>query len=155
MRFLLTVCMSAIATALLRMLLPEKKFTKQMSLLIAATFVLAAVSSLSDAEFDLDASAYQYEDSAGYVSFSGEVNRSLQERVCRAMSDRLYALMNDNGLYPEEIHVIVNISGLYSISITQVKLVFPKGMDSAADAAAVLLSRELPGTINTQVIVKE
>lgn len=155
MQFLLTVCMAATAMALLRMLVPEKKFTKQMSLLIAATFVLAAVSSLSDAEFDLDASAYQYEGSAGYVSFSGEVNKSLQERVCRAMSDKLYGLMNSNGLYPEEIHVIVNISGLYSISITQVKLVFPKGESGAAEAAAELLSGQLPEDIKTEVIVKE
>ena len=71
------------------------------------------------------------------------------------MSDKLYALLNENGIYPVEIHVIVNISGLYSIDITQVKLVFGAGQQAAAEAAAELLARELTEDIKVTVTVKE
>ena len=68
------------------------------------------------------------------------------------MSDKLYTLLNSSGIYPQEIHIIVNISGLYSISITQVELVFSEEQRSAAAAAEELLSRELdPGIKVTSV----
>lgn len=70
------------------------------------------------------------------------------------MSDKLYSRLNYAGIYPEEIHVIVNISGLYSISITQVKLVFSEGQRSAAEAAEELLSGELPPEIELSVVLE-
>ena len=70
------------------------------------------------------------------------------------MSDKLYTLLNSHGIYPKEIHVIVNISGLYSISITQVELVFEEGRHSEAVAAEKLLSGELLPEIAVKVIEK-
>ena len=70
------------------------------------------------------------------------------------MSDKLYSLLNSSGIYPDEIHVIVNISGLYSISITQVKLVFSEAQRSAAEAAEELLSQELPPEIKVTSVIE-
>lgn len=155
MEFLSSVCIAAVAAALFRMIVPENKFSKQISLLIACVFLLTGITALSGAEFDISADAYDIGVSEDYIGFSGEVNKSLQKKVCTDMSDKLYALLNENGIYPGEIHVIVNISGLYSIDITQVKLVFGAGQQAAAEAAAELLARELTEDIKVTVTVKE
>ena len=70
------------------------------------------------------------------------------------MSDKLYELMNENEIYPEEIHVIVNISGLYSIDITQVKLVLGEEQRGAATAAAELLAEELDEDVEAVIEVR-
>lgn len=155
MQFLSTVCMAAIASALFRMLVPENRFSKQISLLIAGLFLLAGVNAIKGADFSFDKTQYSYEDSADYIGFSGDINRELQKKVCSEMSDKLYSLLNANGIYPEEIHVIVNISGLYSISITQVKLVFSEDQRLAAEAAEKLVSQELPAEIKVTAVIKE
>lgn len=155
MEFLSSVCIAAVAAALFRMIVPENKFSKQISLLVACVFLLTGITALSGVEFDISADAYDIGVSEDYIGFSGEVNKSLQKKVCTDMSDKLYALLNENGIYPEEIHVIVNISGLYSIDITQVKLVFGAGQQAAAEAAAELLARELTEDIKVTVTVKE
>lgn len=155
MQFLSTVCIAAIASALFRMLVPENRFAKQISLLIAGLFLLAGVNAIRGSDFSFDKTQYSYEDSADYIGFSGDINRELQKKICSEMSDKLYALLNSNGIYPEEIHVIVNISGLYSISITQVKLVFSEDQRSAAEAAEKLVSEELPAEIKVTAVIKE
>ncbi len=109
MQFLSTVCMAAIASALFRMLVPENRFAKQISLLIAGLFILAGVNAVKGADLSFDKTQYSYEDNAEYIGFSGDINRELQKKICSEMSDKLYTLMNSRGIYPEEIHVIVNI----------------------------------------------
>ena len=155
MQFFSTVCMAAIASALFRMLVPENRSAKQIALLIAGLFILAGVNAFKSADLSFDKEQYSYEADADYIGFSGDINKELQKKICNDMSDKLYSLLNSAGIYPREIHVIVNISGLYSISITQVELVFEESRRSEAAAAEELLSAELPPEIKTKVIVKE
>ncbi len=155
MDFLLTVCMAAIASALFRILVPESKFTKQISLLIACVFLLAGINAVTGAELDLDAEIFEVTGGAEYIGFSGDVNDALKERICGDMSDELYTIMHKNGIYPEQIHIGVNISGLYSISITQVKLVLGEDMRGRADDAVALLSEALPQDIDVRIEFKE
>lgn len=155
MQFLSTVCMAAIASALFRMLIPENKYAKQISLLMAGLFILAGVNAVRGADIIFDDGQYSYEDSADYIGFSGDINRELQKKICAEMSDKVYSLLNQHGIYPEEVHIAVNISGLYSISITQVELVFSCGQRSAAEAAEKLLARELPEEIRVTSVIKE
>lgn len=154
MQFLSTVCMAAIASALFRLLVPENRFAKQISLLVAALFLLAGINAVKSADFSFDKTQYSYETDADYVGFSGDINKELQKKLCSEMSDKLYSLLNSSGIYPDEIHVIVNISGLYSISITQVKLVFSEAQRSAAEAAEELLSQELPPEIKVTSVIE-
>ena len=110
MEFLSTVCMAAIASALFRLLVPENRFAKQISLLIAGLFILAGVNAVKSADISLDKSQYSYESDTEYIGFSGDINKELQKKICGDMSDKLYSRLNYAGIYPEEIHVIVNIS---------------------------------------------
>jgi len=155
MDFLLTVCMAAIASALFRILVPENKFTKQISLLIACVFLLTAVTAISGAELDALTETPEISASSDYIGFSGEVNKSLQKKICSDMSDKLYAILHENEIYPEQIHIGVNISGLYSISITQVKLVLSENSRDKADKALALLRAELSEDIEIKTEFKE
>ena len=147
MQFLTTLCMAALSCALFRMLVPENKFSKQISLLIAGVFLLTGITALSGAEFDLDSEQYrvQFEEHSTNIAYG--VNEELRQKICGEMSDKIYSLLNGQGIYPREIHVIVNISGMYSIDITQIELVFTDGEQAAAKAAAELLAGELPSDI--------
>lgn len=153
--FLSTVCMAAIAAAIFRLCVPGDKFAKQLSLLIACVFILAGVTAAVGMDFNLDYTPAQLEATGSYLSLSGETDKALQQKISADLSDRLYGILNENGIYPEEIHIITNISGLYSISITQVKLVFSKGGEAAAQAAAELLESRLSDEIKLVTLIKE
>lgn len=156
MKFLTTLCMAALSCSIFRMLVPENKFSKQISLLIAAVFLLTGITALANAEFGFDTDGYRLQFEEYSSGISSSVNAELREKICREMSDKIYALLNERGIYPEEIHIIVNISGLYSIDITQVELVFNGGEQAAAAAAAKeLLAGELSPEIGIITEVKE
>lgn len=154
MEFLTTVCMAAIASALFRLLVPESRAAKQISLLIACVFLLVTVNAVRGAELSLDTDSYNISGDTDYIGFSGDVNRSLQKKICTDMKDKVAAILAENGIFPEQIHINVNISGLYSISITQVKLVFREGSEADAQRALSLLSAELPQDIELKTEIK-
>lgn len=145
MKFLSTVCVAAIVVAIFRVIVPENKFKKQISFLIAGVFLLTGISAVAGAEFDFSEENAALFESEKFVQFSGNVNENLRKQICDEMSEKIYCLLNNHEIYPKEVHIIVNISGLYSISIRQVKLVFNAGEQAAAEAAAGILSRELTG----------
>lgn len=150
--FLLTVCIAAVAMAVFKILIPENKFKKQISFLTAGVFLLIGITSVSGTEFDFSMDNPDFYESESFVQISGEADQSLRKKICDDMSDKVYRLLNENGFYPKEIHIIVNISGLYSISIRQVKLVFGEEEQAAAEAAVELLSRELAGNIEITTV---
>lgn len=154
MQFLSTVCVAAICMAIFKMLIPENKFQKQISVLVACVFLLTGITAVSGAEIDLDEDSFELGINTDYISFSGEINEQLKKKICDDMRDKVRNLLNENETYPEEIHIIVNISGLYSIDITQVELVFRAEEQDAATAAAELLSRELSEDVKIKIIVK-
>lgn len=154
MKFLTTLCMAALSCALFRMLVPENKFSKQISLLIAGVFLLTGITTLGSADLSFDTEQYRIQFEEYNADISSGVNEQLQQKVCKEMSDKIYALLNERGIYPDEIHIIVNISGLYSIDITQVELVFTGEEQAAAKEAAELLAGELSPEIEIRTEVK-
>lgn len=147
MKFLGTVCMAAVCTALFRLLVPENKFTKQMALLITGIFLFTGISAVTGLKLDSAAEDTEIGFNENYERISEKFNDHIRDTVCRNMRDRLMALLNEHEIFPEEIYVAVNISGLYSIKFTQVELVFAPGEQDAAEAAAELLSGSLPSDI--------
>ncbi len=155
MKFLTTICIAALCTALFRMLVPENKYSKQISVLIAAVFLLTGITAVSGAELNIDTEENTRLSDEYNSEIAENVNESLQRKICKEMSDKIYLMLNERGIYPEEIHIAVNISSMYSIDITQVELVFKNGEQAAADAAAELLKKELSSDIKVVTEVKE
>ncbi len=147
MKFILTVCISAIAIAFFKILIPENKFKKQISFLTAGIFILTIISSATGEAFDFSLDDYELYESENFVQISQSVSETLRKQICDEMSEKVRTLLNENGIFPEEIHIIVNISDLYSINISQVKLVFKEGDDAIVNKAVSLLENELDGKI--------
>lgn len=143
MSFLVSICIAAICIALYKMLVPENKFSGQISFLCACVFLLTGIGAASGAELDLSADPYELGADENYIEFSQITEEQARKRVGTEMREKIKAILTAREIFPEEIHVIVNISGLYGIDISQVKLVFNAGEQAAADAAADVLSREL------------
>ena len=154
MRFLSTVCLAAICMAVFRLLIPENKFQKQISLLIMCVFFLTSISAFGNIEINLDEDAFDLGVNTDYITFSEKVNGDIRKKICSDMENKVRDLLKEHEIYPDEIHIIVNISGLYSIDITQVKLVFSAEDRAAAEAAAEILAEELPAEITITTIVK-
>lgn len=146
MKFLTTLCIAALGSALFRMLVPENKFSKQISALIVGVFLLTGITAATGAEFDLDTDKFTLAEEYN-ADITSNVNKTLRDKVCSEMSERIYSLLNEHGICPKEIHISANISGAYSIDITQIELVFKSGEQAAATAAAELLRGELPSDI--------
>lgn len=154
MEFLTTICLAAIAAAIFRMLVPESRYAKQISLLIACIFVLVTINAVTGMELSTDTDSFNIAGDTDYIGFSGDVNRSLQKKICTDMKEKITDILDEKDIYPEQIHINVNISGLYSISITQVKLVFAEGMEEDAARAFSLLSDKLPQDIEIRTEIK-
>lgn len=153
MKLLNTLCIAALAGALVRMLIPDDKFAKQITALIAAVFLLAGINALRGAEYEID-SDYALKSGQVNGTLTENVNEKLREKVCKEFSDKIYEILNSKGIFPKEIRVAVNISGLYSINITQAELVFDKGEQAAAEVAAEVLQSVLPSSIAVKTEVK-
>lgn len=151
MEFLTSICIAAVAMALFRLLVPENKFSKQISLLIACVFLLTGITAVSGADFNLSDSV-EIGENADYIRFSGQVDEELKQQVCRNMEEKIRALLAENGLFPEEVHIIVNISGLYGINISEVKVLFGGG--AAVENAREILENALSGEIKVTVGTK-
>lgn len=147
MKFLGTVCMAAVCTALFRLLVPENKFTKQIALLITGIFLFTGISAFTEMKFDSTAEDTEIKFDENYERISEGFNDHIRNIVCQNMRDRLQTLLNEHEIFPKEIYIAVNISGLYSIKFTQVELVFAPEEQDAAEAAAELLSSNLPSDI--------
>lgn len=154
MKFLTTLCIAALGSALFRILVPENKFSKQISALIVGVFLMTGISAATGAEFKLDTDKFTQTEEYG-ADITSNVNKSLREKICSEMSEKIYALLNEHGICPKEIHIAVNISGVYSIDITQIELVFESGEQAAAAAAAELLRAELPQSIGINTKLAE
>lgn len=155
MKFLSTICIAAIAAALFKLLVPENKFSKQISLLTAGVFLLVGITAFSGAEVDLDITAFEEEADDKMNDFSDEVNEKLKEEICRNMEEKVRYLLMQSKIYPEQIHVIVNISGLYGIDITEIRIVL--GEDSTEETeqtAEKLLKSELSEDIKIMVLTR-
>lgn len=154
MSFLVSICIAAICIALYKMLVPENKFSGQISFLCVCVFLLTGISAASGAEIDLSADPYELGADENYIEFSQITEEQARKRVGTEMREKIGAILAEREIFPKEIHVIVNISGLYGIDISQVKLVFNAGEQAAAEAAAEILSRELPKEIKISTEVR-
>ncbi|MDR2560039.1 MAG: stage III sporulation protein AF [Oscillospiraceae bacterium] len=138
---LLNICFVAAATALFRMLVPENNFKKQISFLISCFFITAVISLVSGADINFDEfTGVEFGSEAGFIDFSEQVTSARKRAVAEELSARVREILEKEEIYPSKIYVIVNISGLYSISINEIRLVLPPEADFTR--ASALTERE-------------
>ncbi|MCL2638522.1 MAG: stage III sporulation protein AF [Oscillospiraceae bacterium] len=133
---LLNICFVAAATALFRMLVPENSFKKQISFLISCFFITALISLVSGVNINFDEfKSVEFGTAAEFTDFSEQTTAARKRAIAEELSARVREVLEREEIYPSKIYVIVNISGLYSISINEIMLVLPPDADFARASA--------------------
>lgn len=152
--FFTSICAVAIATALFRIAAPENAFKKQIALLISCFFMLGLISCFTNGGVKIDTEAFESLEMQSYVDFSGKVNAKAQKQIATELSNKISDILAAEKIFPEQIHVIINIRGTYSIDISEVKLVFKKESGADTVLAQTLVSDAVEGTIPITIITE-
>jgi len=118
------------------MLVPENSFKKQIGFLISCFFITAVISLVSGVNINFDEfTDIEFGTGGGFIDFSEQTTQARKRAIAEELSSRVREVLERDEIYPSKIYVIVNISGLYSISINEILLVLPPGADFARAAA--------------------
>ncbi|MCL1902923.1 MAG: hypothetical protein FWF94_00710 [Oscillospiraceae bacterium] len=120
---LLNICMTSIALCLFKMLIPENSLKKQTDFLVACFFLSVLAFFFTSGRVNFAEEATFIIENIPYADFNEEYVNAQKRAVERETQASLLRVLNDGGIFPEEIYVIVNISDKYSISINEIRLV--------------------------------
>ena len=149
---LLNISLVAIASALFKMLIPENSFKKQIGFLVACFFVTSVMAQITGGDFELgnlDLITFSGENESRFTDFSEQTTAYRKRIIADEMGARIREVLEQNGIEPSKIYVIVNISGLYSISINEIKLVLPYDADLVL--ASSLVEKEVGAGIKVTI----
>ncbi|MCL2633894.1 MAG: hypothetical protein FWD34_05195 [Oscillospiraceae bacterium] len=127
---LLNICLTAIGLCLFKMLIPENHMKKQTNFLVACFFLASLLFFFTSGGINL-AGALDFSSSeTSYINFEEHYmnaqKRAVENEIGKEMKTRIEPILAEEGIYPQEIYTIVNISDTYSISINEIRLVFPE-----------------------------
>jgi hypothetical protein len=147
---ILNICFIAVATALFRMLVPENSFKKQISFLISCFFITAVISLITNSDLDFDEfTGIEFGTESNYIDFTEQTTSARKRAIGEEVAARVRTVLEAEEIYPSKIYVIVNISGLYSISINEIVLVLLP--DADFHAASVITEREVGRDIKVTI----
>ena len=102
---LLSICLLAVTTGILKMLIPENKFKVQISFLISCIFAISVVSGFDDISVftSFDFSNLQ---KAEIVDFSDKLSEQARVEAAKSVRIKVEELLNNNGYLFEKVYVI-------------------------------------------------
>jgi hypothetical protein len=153
-QLILNICVITVAIALYKMLVPDGAFTKQIGFLVTCFFIAGIAGYFGGANglIHADTLKQAFSDGASYVDFSAQLTENRKRAIADELSARVRETLESNNISCEKIYVIVNISGLYGISISEIELVLPVGEEENEQAAADLAQRTVGPTIAVSVV---
>lgn len=146
---LLNICLTAVAVSLFKMLIPENTFKKQINFLISCFFIVSVIFFISGGNYDISALQETLRQENTYVDFSEEITKERRREISEKMTERVKEVLAEEEIYPKKIYIIVNISGIYSISINEIKLVLSDEDDF--QKASELVEREVGKSIKVSI----
>jgi hypothetical protein len=151
-QLILNICIITVAVALYKMLVPDGAYAKQIGFLITCFFIAGIAGFFGSGAFDVGSLKQAFSDGSSYVDFSKQLTETRKRAIADELSARVRETLESGGIECRKIYTIVNISGLYGISISEIELVLPAGEDEAA--AKALAQRSVGSTIAVSVIVE-
>ncbi len=149
---LFNISMTAILTGIIKALIPDEKFEKQMRLLISVFFLVVCMIFFGKG-FDLSFINELGSIETGYRDYSVQVNQLTAQETAKIVKGNIKEALAGEGIYPEKIYIDTTISDNDSIFITEVKLIFRK-IAEIDSGKAVKLTKSLVG-YNTDVVIEE
>ena len=142
---LLSVCVTAVMTAVYKALAPSDKFSSQIKLLVSCFFVVSVIGAVSGTVGLSDISDIINADTS-YNDYTVQLEKQTAEETAKNLRGIIADELAKEGISPEKIYVDVNISDKGSISISEIKLVFRREDYEANAYRAIVLTRRLTGT---------
>lgn len=150
----LSVSLVAIAAGLFRMLIPDSTFKKQIAFLVACFFAVSAINIFKNGSVDVSALSEAMRQEGVYTDFSAQEYELTQTEIAQRLSDGLKEKLAKEEIYPENIFVIVDISGSFSISIIEIRLVFSAEQAELAPIAEKKVTEEVGDEIKVVSEIK-
>ncbi len=142
---LVSICVTAIMTAVYRALSPTDKFGAQIKLVISCFFAVTVISAVSGIIPFWDISDILNADTS-YNDYSVQLGKLTAEETANSLRRTLTEELAKEGITPEKIYIDVNISDKGSISISEITLVFEQAEYELLAQRAVVLAQRLVGT---------
>lgn len=147
---LFNICLLAVTTGIIKMLVPDNKFKSQISFLISCIFAINFLCGIDDISILSDFSFDNLE-VVEVVDFSDRLSEEAKKEAAKAVRLRTEKLLSDNGYAYEKIYVIAHINGAFSISISEIEIAFSIAESKErAQKAAELVSREVGSDITVR-----
>ena len=147
---LLDIAIYAVAITAIKMLIPDNSFKKQMDFIITCTFLLGISFLITDNNFDIDISGVFESREGVYIDYSGQLSRVQKREIESEITERLKLKLEERGIVPNEISIIINISDEGDISINEITLVLSEGVD--ANIAERLVKSEVGANVKVEII---
>lgn len=150
----LNVSLVAIAAGLFRMLIPDNSFKKQIAFLVACFFAVSVINIFKNGSIDVSALSEAMRQEGIYTDFTAQEYEMTQTEIAQRLSDSLKEKLAAEEIYPENIFVIVDISGSFSISIIEIRLVFSAEQTELVPAAEEIVKEEVGDDIKVVSEIK-
>jgi len=126
---ILNICLVAIALSLFKTLIPETSMKKQTDFLVACFFTASLLFLFTKGGINLAANIDFSAEETAYADFGERYAETQKRAIGVQIKERIGGVLAAEGIYPDEIYTVVNISNKYSISINEIRLVFRTGSD--------------------------
>lgn len=147
---LLSVSLLTVATGILKMLIPDNKFKKQISFLVSCIFAISLISGFDDMSnfISFDFSKLQ---NVEVIDFNEKLSEEARKEAAKAVRVKVEELMKNNNFNVQKVYVIAHINGAFCISISEIEILFSTDeTEERVKQAIDLVSRE----VGNDIIVK-
>ncbi len=131
---LFNICITAIITTVLKMLVPSERQSKQIKMLISCFFIVSVMGMLRGNEIFGGFSEILASDTA-YNDYSVTFARQTADEAANALREQIKTELLKENIIPEKIYIDINISENSSISFNEIRLVFDDASSELAERA--------------------
>lgn len=137
---LLNISITAIITAVFRLLVPDERQGKQIRLLLSCFFIISVLSI-----FKNDVSIGEIKDifsiDTSYNNYDITLRKQTADEAANELRSRIKSELKKENIEPEKIYIDINISEYSSISFNEIRLVFNDVSSEAAERAVKITEK--------------
>ncbi len=137
---LLNISITAIVTAVFRLLVPDERQGKQIRLLLSCFFIISVLSI-----FKNDVSIGEIKDifsiDTSYNNYDITLRKQTADEAANELRSRIKSELKKENIEPEKIYIDINISEYSSISFNEIRLVFNDVSSEAAERAVKITEK--------------
>ncbi len=137
---LLNISITAIVTAVFRLLVPDERQGKQIRLLLSCFFIISVLSI-----FKNDVSIGEIKDifsiDTSYNNYDITLRKQTADEAANELRSRIKSELKKENIEPEKIYIDINISEYSSISFNEIRLVFNDVSSEEAERAVKITEK--------------